>query len=269
MRRSFSLLDIGSATLLASSVLLLSACGGGGGGEKGNDPIRFSNPNSDSSTTNSLAITEDNAVQLANLVVKLENITFYSGDEEGDGESDTESCPRSGSVTSSVKSTPNSTTGKNDITAKLTPKNCSIDGKLAINGAIEMKGEYYQKLLDMHLSGQLSLNLIGTSQQLAVTSINILATDNSLNTSASFNMTLSGSMLSNTSVKVQSTTNVETIEDANHPYKGVFQITGDKNTVLTLKYDSSGAGVYLGVNGNPSYFMTWKQLEDASLADIK
>ncbi|WLQ11379.1 hypothetical protein O5O45_16665 [Hahella aquimaris] len=267
MLSNFSLHRFGPATLLTSSVLLLSACGGGG--ESGNDPVRFSNPNGDSSTTKSLAITESNAVQLANLVVKLENITFYSGDEEGDGESDTESCPRSGSVTSSVKSTLNSTTGKKDVTGKLTPKNCSIDGKLAINGMIEMQGEYYQKLLDMHLSGQLNLNLIGTSKQLAVTGINILATDNSLKTSSSFSMTLSGSMLSNTSVKVQSTTNVETNEDADYPYEGVFRITGDKNTVLTLKYDSSGAGVYLGVNGNPSYFLTWKQLEDANLSDIK
>ncbi|MDG9671703.1 hypothetical protein ONV78_28470 [Hahella sp. CR1] len=270
MLSNFSIHRFGPATLLTSSILLISACGGGGGGgDSGTNPVRVSNPDSDSSTTKTFAISEGNATQLASLLVKLQDIIYFSNDGETDDYSETNPCERSGSVALSMKSTRNSVTGKKDIIGKAVTKNCSIDGKLAINGTIDLQAEYYQKLLDMRLSGQLNLNMIGSSKQLVVTGINVNGSDNSLKTSFSINMNLSGSMLSNASLKVQSTTNVERNEDADYPYEGVIQITGDSNTVLTLKYDNSEAGVYLGVNGNPSYFMTWKQLEDANLSDIK
>ncbi|MBU6953505.1 hypothetical protein [Hahella sp. HN01] len=259
MQNRFSIIKVSSAVLIASSALLVTACGGGGV-----SGVASNGGGGNSDSPKALAITESNAQKLASVAVRLEALipdssTYNSGVDK---------CPTSGQLKAETQKTYNTATGKTDIAGKITATSCHLDSKVGINGTLNITGSSYQNAVDVLLTGQLNMEFSGVTKTLSASDIKLLVNDDKLKTSSNFSLTLSGSMMKSSYVKVQTSTNIETGNKSENPSVGVIRITGDKNSVVVVEYDSSEKGVYISVNGGPTDFLTWSQLNSVSLTSI-
>ncbi len=263
-----------SLSLLACAFTFLTACGGGGGSSS-----------SGSSNENTLAISDENATEVAFLVTsnnlategtrsttadtgiasaqrQLATLGSERSALETSSFSETYDCVVSG--TSSLNLTVNSNSSSTaSFSGSLGLNNCVDNDGYKLNGSLSMSGALTDSgnSGEATIRGNMTLTELATSKTLSFADLRFdveYAGDLTTYTESYY---ASGSLVDGGSYTVTTLVPVEAY-DGSEPYIGTIKVTGAEGTTLLIEFDSSASGVNLTANGEDLGFFSYADIAE-------